>query len=79
MTQTIDQWLFYIGYICLGVAIIISGSGVSGDRMRANHYSEQQNDSSGKERRSRLKWAGWFLLGTIVFLGAAILLNKLAL
>lgn len=75
--QTFDQWLYYIGYGLLVIAVLVSGFGVSGDRMRANYDSERQNDPDGTERRNRLKWTGWILLAAVAVLAAAILLDKL--
>ncbi|MFB5265239.1 DUF5316 family protein [Paenibacillus enshidis] len=42
-----------MGVVFIVLAIIISGVGVSGDRMRANYYNERDADPMGKDRKTR--------------------------
>ncbi|GGA42638.1 DUF5316 family protein [Paenibacillus physcomitrellae] len=70
------RWLSYLGYALLASAILLSGSAVGGDRMRANQAYESMNDQAGKERRSRLKWSGWLFLAGVLALAAAFILHR---
>ncbi|WP_425452197.1 hypothetical protein [Paenibacillus sambharensis] len=50
----------------LFLAFLLNGGAVSGDRMRANHYSERMNDPEGENRSVRHKW-------TLILFAAGIL------
>ncbi|ANS76183.1 hypothetical protein AWM70_17660 [Paenibacillus yonginensis] len=72
------RWLSYLGYALLATAILLSGSAVGGDRMRANQAYESMNDQDGMGRRTRLKWTGWLFLAGVLALAAAFILHRVA-
>ncbi|MGM1021822.1 MAG: DUF5316 family protein [Bacillota bacterium] len=56
------DYVGWTGAVFIILAIILSGTGVSGDRMRANFYNEQAADPEGKDRKSRWKWSFIFMI-----------------
>ncbi|MGQ3480596.1 DUF5316 family protein [Paenibacillus sp. TY11] len=60
--------LFIIGVVFIVLAIIISGIGVSGDRIRANYYNERDADPVGKDGKIRLKWTLIFFICGVIFI-----------
>ncbi|MCD7034797.1 DUF5316 domain-containing protein [Metabacillus sp. GX 13764] len=66
----LQSYLFITGAVLIGLSVIISGAAVSGDRMRANHYSETTAD-----RRQRFSWSVKLLLAGVPSLAGAVLLH----
>lgn len=68
-----DPAVFYsyagiFGLVFTGTAAVLTGSNVSGDRVRANYWT-----STANERASRGKWAGYcFMIGFPNLLLAAV-------
>jgi hypothetical protein len=58
-----------IGISLLIIAMIFSGSFVSGDRMRANYYSSSKEDNI-----QRMKWTDKLLLISVPFLIVSIIM-----
>ncbi|WP_370872467.1 DUF5316 family protein [Paenibacillus zeirhizosphaerae] len=64
-----------IGVVFIVLAIIMSGVGVSGDRMRANYYNERDADPMGKDRKIRLKWTLIFFICGVIFILPTIIIH----
>ncbi|RED66158.1 DUF5316 domain-containing protein [Cohnella lupini] len=60
---------FYIGISLLVIAMIMSGSLVSGDRMRANFHT-----STPEDRKQNNKWTGRLIIISIPFITVSVLL-----
>ncbi|WP_226001813.1 DUF5316 family protein [Paenibacillus sp. BJ-4] len=71
----IHDYVWRAGAACMILAIILSGTGVSGDRMRANYYTEQACDPEGKDRKSRWKWSFIFMIIGLILLAISLILE----
>ncbi|MBO3285771.1 MULTISPECIES: DUF5316 family protein [Paenibacillus] len=71
----IYDYLWWAGATCIILAIILSGTGVSGDRMRANFYVEQAADPEGKDRKNRWKWSFIFMIIGLLLLALSMILE----
>ncbi|MBB3108469.1 hypothetical protein FHS18_000497 [Paenibacillus phyllosphaerae] len=67
------QVFIIIGIVGFVLAAIFNGTFVSGDRQRANFYSETKED-----RHARGKATDWLMLGSVISFGIAALIYWLS-
>ncbi|MFY4774176.1 DUF5316 family protein [Metabacillus sp. RGM 3146] len=68
----LQSYLMTAAIIPIILAIIISGAAVSGDRFRANAYSETKTD-----RDQRYRWSSPLLLAGLPSLAAAVVMYRI--
>jgi hypothetical protein len=69
LTLQVNAWT---GIVLILIAAVMSGSLVSGDRMRANYHT-----STPQDRKERNKWTGVFFAAGVPFLLVSILLYSI--